>query len=627
MKSRFNDQEIQLLFTFIEELTGTCQEGRFRKEILGKNIIRRMDELKIKSLSDYLRFAQEDKAEGKILISSLTIHTTFWFRESPHYDALAEHAMSFAQSGIHGVYRFWSAACSTGEELYSAGLILEMVRRKHPAFEYELYGTDIDPISVETGLKALYRADAFQQIPGEYHSLVLVGTGRAEGWFTLSPEIRKRTKFTTNNLSASNWAVSALKFDWIMCRNVLIYFSETTAFKIVERLFEHITPEGRLCLGHSEILSQLPKGMAFVGTSCYSRAKSQRIELQKPKSQRKVLVIDDSKVIRRILRALFEKNGYLVDEAESASVATSLITATTYDLLTLDLHMPVEDGDVWLHRMRKAGFTAPVIIVSDADPKEAEGVLAALEGGAQDYISKSALRESPEELILEANSLTERKEIPGNGNSGLGDILPQDTKLFFPEVILIGASTGGPAALTKLLNDLPASECPPILVVQHINAAFAHPMAQRLSRISGLPLAEPINAHPLKAGHLYMAWKDQHIGVIRSGGLLLLSMLETDKLHGHRPAVDALFQSAAIAKTRALGILMTGMGKDGAQGLLELKKMGSCLTLAQDQASSVVYGMPGEAKRLGAIHAEGSPMQIRGVMDRALMLGAKRKAA
>lgn len=622
MYRSFTPEEEELIFALAEQLTGTSQKGRFRRDVLLLNISRRMDHLGQKDLSTYIELAGVDRDEAKQLVSALTIHTTFWFREAPHFDLLRKTAEAFAERKPNRPFALWSAASSTGEELYTSGLVLEEVRRRYPGFDYELHGSDIDPLSIATAQRAIYRDQCAEVIPADYRKLVLVGTGKAEGWMTLDPEIRKRSLFFVNNLAADWWMVGSTQFDFIFCRNVLIYFAPESVQRIVEKLGERLQPDGVLCLGHSELLEQVPKGIYFHGQGSYSRKPSSQ-ELKAKKSvdrKRRVLVVDDSKVIRKVIGGIFSQAGYEVLEASSARQADAVVAQGEIDFVTLDIHMPEEDGPTWLERVRRDGFAAPVVLVTDANSDEAQAVIGALERhGAQDYVLKAHLHDRPRELLEMARALIQRTEDRSEERpmgAGTSERSPQLAIRENFEVLLVGASTGGPETLCRLLKQLPKEGVPPVLVVQHISGTFAQAFAERLARASGLTLAAPVNGAPLEPGHLYMAWSDVHIEVARSAGRLLLKIQGSPPLHGHRPAVDALFHSAAQARVRSVAVLLTGMGRDGAAGMLELHRGGASLCIAQDEKSCVVYGMPREAVRLNATHAQMSPNEIRAYLDR-----------
>ncbi len=183
------------------------------------------------------------------------------------------------------------------------------------------------------------------------------------------------------------------------------------------------------------------------------------------------------------------------------------------------------------------------------------------------------------------------------------------------QVILIGASTGGPDALTELLRAMPAGS-PPVVVVQHIAPALARNFAERLARNSGLKLGDVKTGTVLQPGTIYLSPESQHIGVRKGMSGPILVVDDGPPVTGHRPSVDFMFQSAAksIGDMRVFAALLTGMGRDGAEGLKSLLE-GGAFTVAQDEASCAVYGMPKEAVRLGAVKLSGSVAQIRQWME------------
>lgn len=577
---------------------------------------------KINTLKEYLNIIEKNNEEKNNFISSLTIHTTSWFREMPHYELLLKKINEFYQESPKKTFKIWSTAVSTGEELWSAGLVLEYFRSLHPEFQYELYGSDIDPISLEIAQRAVYLKANAHAIPQEYQKGILVGTEKLNAYITLESEIRKKAHFFVSSLVQESNELLQKKFDWIFCRNVLIYFETKTVVQIVNQLSQKLNADGVLCLGHSEALDVPPLQTNSISNSCYSKNihKKMKIEISEKSS---VLVIDDSTVVRKVIKALVEKDHRTVYEAESAERASELVRMKKFDLITLDLSMPGKDGLTWLKEFRKNGDSTPVIIISDSDPKEAEKTFGALESGAQDYIIKSVLNQNPEDVsdrisaLIQASFLkSEPKEkkvsILNEGVSYLNssELLKEIQKLK-PEVILIGASTGGPDALWKTLKSIPHKNLPPIVVVQHINANFAKPFADRLSLISEVPLLPPLHNQVLTNGSLVLAWDSTHIGIEKKKDHIVLKVSESEKLNGHRPAVDFLFSSAAQSKIRALSILMTGLGRDGALGMKDLWNARCSVNIAQNENSCVVYGMPKEAVKLGAVHSTLSLEEIR----------------
>jgi chemotaxis response regulator CheB/chemotaxis methyl-accepting protein methylase len=614
---KLKKEDTERVYQMAEELVGSCQSGRFRRDILVSNIERRLMLLQCKSLDQYLERARNDQTEWKRMISALTIHTTSWFREMPHFELLKDVLVAFVAQNEKRPFRVWSAACSTGEEVYSAALVLEYFKMTHPGFEYEVHGSDIDPVSVEIAKKAIYQSKTvLPSVPLEFHRGVMVGSGRTVGYLTLSPEIRKVCKFKTDSLDQLSQKPVMDKYDWIFCRNVLIYFSEDKVATIIRSLKERLNFDGILCLGHSEAQTRAPEGLTLIGPSSYQFRDPKRNltliagEAQKksqPKS--KVLVIDDSSVVRVSLKKLLVKAGYEVWEAESAAIADEMIAKNDYDLISLDLRMPEEDGSSWLKRFRKTGNKTNVMILSDSDPKDAEIVFGALESGAQDYIMKSYLSNNKDQFLERVKALARSRKEP-RVVSSVKKRSVMDLQKINPEVILIGASTGGPETLCQILKGIGNPDCLPIVVVQHINHSFAKPFALRLASISGLMIHEPRNGEILKNGQIYLAFDHYHIGLTRTDKGLAIKISQDELMHGHRPAVDFLFQSAANAKARTVAFLMTGMGRDGAQGMVDLFNTGLSHNITQNEESSVVYGMPKEAVMRGASHHSGGIEEI-----------------
>ena len=610
--------EIEEVFALAERLTGTCQESHYRREVLVTNVERRMSDLGIDTLQAYLDFVRLNPQESAELISRLTIHTTSWFRESPHYGILKQTLKIWSESPQKRPFCAWSAASSTGEEGYGMGLVLEAHRKLHPGFEYQLFFTDVDPKSLERAKKALYPKSELNRIPVEYHPYILLGSGKSSGWMTLHSEIRKRCVFRQNDMSNMPDEVFREKIDFILCRNVLIYFKPEVVKKIVAQLMGMVVSEGVICFGHSEALELTPKGFISIGNAGYKRSNSldsRETRLNQKvvplelvvETKKKILVIDDSAIVRKTIRKLLEMRKIEVTEAASGPLAREILKTQSFDLITLDLHMPEEDGLVWLEKERRNGLVTPILIVTDADPKESDEVIQALERGAQDYFLKSNFTKNSELLYEMIWELAAKKSKKNTTQMLLPDAIAR------PEIIVVGASTGGPEALCSLLREMP-KDCPPILVVQHINAVFAKPFAERLARVAEIPLGLPEEGNLLENGKIYLAFGQYHIGVKKQGSSLRLTVNDGALICGHKPSVDFLFKSVATQRVKSLAILMTGMGRDGAEGISEIKKNTNGYCAIQDEESSIVYGMPGEAARLKAFHYQGNISELRSIV-------------
>lgn len=608
----FSREEEEAIYGLAEKLTGSTQKGSSRKTVLVQNVARRMQMVGAANLAAYLEYAARHNAEYSQLISALTIHFTSWFREAEHFELMFREAMIHHDPA--DVFRVLCAACSTGEEVYSLGLFLESKRQKQIIRDYQIIGTDIDGVSVSQARRAIFPLARMADIPTNYRSYCLQGSGKTQGFFTLEKDIRSRTIFKQGDLRNLGGCLEKPDngpFAAIFCRNVLIYFDAAGVKSICRSLVSYLRPGGVLCLGHSETIEAAAFSLEAKGRSIYRRPFAERQSAGEG-SVGQVLVVDDSAVIRKIMVSLLTRAGFATEAVDSAAQATRALKERSFDLITLDLNMPEQDGASWLRSQRQLGMRIPVAILSDAAPQAAEEVLGALTSGAQDYIEKRELNESPQKLAERLKAIA-AQHIRNRTQVRSKDEMPHknaDWRRIRPELILIGASTGGTEALVELLRMMPLN-CPPILVVQHITPSFGPPFAERLAKVAGLRLAKSTQDEPLEAGCLYMALGDYHIGVKRggpSGWKLDLSYSPSE--HSVRPAIDYLFRTAAQARVKALAVLLTGMGKDGALGLRDLKNGGS-VTLAQNEASCVVYGMPREAMELGAVHLSGDLKALR----------------
>lgn len=322
--------------------------------------------------------------------------------------------------------------------------------------------------------------------------------------------------------------------------------------------------------------------------------------------QLRVLVVDDSAVMRQLMTALLSAPG----EVEVAVAADPLIAMTKMqrwrpDVILLDLEMPRMDGLTFLRRLM-AEDPLPVVVCSGHVGHGTELALRALEEGAVGIVAKPQLGlkdflEQSAKQLLEAVREAAAVRRLGVGRPRSREPCVPDPRLARDEILVVlGASTGGTEALQAILEALPAS-VPPILVVQHMPAGFTRGFAERLDRSCALSIREARHGEPLLAGTALIAPGDRHLRVVGRGPRYAVSVSNGPAVSGHRPSVDELFRSAArAAGKRVVAALLTGMGADGAEGMLELKRRGAH-TIAQDEASSVVFGMPREAIERGAV--------------------------
>ncbi len=319
----------------------------------------------------------------------------------------------------------------------------------------------------------------------------------------------------------------------------------------------------------------------------------------------KVLIIDDSKSIRALLTGVLARDPSIevVGMAGSAQEAMQLIQQHKPDVLTLDIHMPDMNG-VDFHRYLMSQIWIPTIIVSSISFEEGPLVLAALEQGAVDYLQKPVLEELPElgpvmvEKIKTAASIRSRPKrsmLPKKSENPFRNV-----QLDFEQVLAIGSSTGGTEALRLLLGNLP-DRIPGVVIVQHIPPIFSAAFAKRMNELCPFEVKEAEDGDAVQANRVLIAPGDFHMQLIGKGKALRVRLDQAPARNGHRPSVDVLFESVARqVGPQAVGVILTGMGADGAKGLLKMREAGA-RTVGQSEESCVVYGMPREAAKIGAV--------------------------
>ena len=325
--------------------------------------------------------------------------------------------------------------------------------------------------------------------------------------------------------------------------------------------------------------------------------------------QVRVLVVDDSAMVRKLLSTLLagDPEIQVVDTAADPYEARDKIKLHSPDVLTLDVEMPRMDGLTFLRNLMRLR-PMPVVMVSSLTEEGADVTMAALQVGAVDFVSKPKLGIA-EGLHAMAEELREKVKAAAGARvryrepSASAPVVTRSAELRTTDrVIAIGASTGGTEAVAEVLTGLPP-DAPAVLITQHIPEVFSSRFAARLDRCSALSVKEARDGDAVLLGHAYVAPGDHHLRIARSGAKYVCRVSKDEPVNRHRPSVDVLFQSVASAVgTRAIGVILTGMGSDGAEGLLAMRRAGAS-TIAQDRESSVVWGMPGEAVKRGAAEA------------------------
>ena len=347
----------------------------------------------------------------------------------------------------------------------------------------------------------------------------------------------------------------------------------------------------------------------------------------------RVLVVDDSAVMRRLLIQIIEQASDIevVGAAPDAQSAREMIKALNPDVLTLDVNMPRMDGLDFLERLMRLR-PMPVVMVSSHTEVGSEETLRALELGAVDFIGKPrvdddrALVEYTEEL---ADKIRAAKNAQLRQSAGIRRVPKPDALVAKPKVaklewrdgkvLCVGASTGGTEALRVFLQGMPEN-CPPVLVVQHMPETFTGSFARRLDTICPPRVIEAKGGERLEQGTVYIAPGHSHLKIRRGSGCYMTELAKTELVNRHRPSVDVLFESAVeVLGAKAVGVILTGMGKDGARGLLKMRQSGA-RTFGQNKASCVVYGMPREAFEIGAVEIQVSledlPERVLSVLTR-----------
>jgi two-component system chemotaxis response regulator CheB len=331
-------------------------------------------------------------------------------------------------------------------------------------------------------------------------------------------------------------------------------------------------------------------------------------------SKIRVLVIDDSALVRQLLSEILNSDPEIevVGTAIDPYQAREKIKSLKPDVLTLDVEMPRMDGVTFLKNLMRL-HPLPVVMVSTLTEQGAQVTLDALELGAIDFVTKpkidlsNSLQDYAEEIIskvkaasivnVESLRLMHNHKAPVKkaSTSAIPSHLNTTDK-----IVAIGASTGGTEAIKIILEDLPA-HFPAIVMTQHIPAAFSAPFAQRVNQITAMEVSQAEDGQQILPGHVYIAPGDKHLKVERSGARYYCRLDDSGPVNRHMPSVDVLFRSVAESVgVNAVGVMLTGMGSDGAEAMLEMKKAGAT-NLAQDEKTSVVWGMPGSAVKLEAV--------------------------
>jgi len=341
----------------------------------------------------------------------------------------------------------------------------------------------------------------------------------------------------------------------------------------------------------------------------------------------KVMIVDDSALIRSVMREIIgsQSDMEVVGVAPDPIVARDMIRQTNPDVLTLDVEMPRMDGLDFLEKLMRLR-PMPVVMVSSLTERGSEITMRALELGAVDFVTKpkisiqSGMHEYADMIADKVRAASHARirhlvREPAAAGDAAATPLPslRNPLASSEKLIILGASTGGTEAIKDFLMQMP-SDCPGILIVQHMPEGFTRSFSQRLDNLCKISVKEAEHGERVLPGHAYIAPGHSHLLLGRSGANYVTQLDQGPPVNRHRPSVDVLFRSAALhAGKNAVGVILTGMGKDGAAGMLEMRQAGA-YNFAQNEATCVVFGMPREAIAVGATHEVGALNDLPGMV-------------
>jgi two-component system chemotaxis response regulator CheB len=321
----------------------------------------------------------------------------------------------------------------------------------------------------------------------------------------------------------------------------------------------------------------------------------------------RVLIVDDSAVVRQVFRRALDADPdiQVIGTAPDPYVARDMIAANIPDVITLDIEMPRMDGITFLRKLMSF-HPIPTIVISSLTQEGTKMGVEALRAGAVQILAKPQNAYSVgdlEKTLINAVKAAATTKVSKLVAEETVDRTSHSLACTTNQILAIGASTGGTRAIEEILKRLPAN-CPGTVIVQHIPEHFSKSFAQRLDEICEMEVLEAVDGESVTPGKVLIAPGHSHMLLRRSGARYFVEVKPGPTVTGHRPSVDVLYRSVArTAGPNAIGVLLTGMGSDGARGLLEMKQAGA-LTLTQDEPSCVVYGMPMQAVKLGASDQE-----------------------
>ncbi len=593
-------------------------------------LYKRAIQLNLRNFKEYFYILKHfpDK-EIPFLINLCTTHTTNFFREPGHFDYLQKdilyHLMLDRQLAKH-TFKLWCAASSTGEEVYTLAMVIDKFYRDNDLYpDFEIYATDIDVHSVNFAQRGIYSVNNLDSIPVEYHSYLRMGKGNMQNYFKMDNSLMKKISWGVQNLFSKFENMDKDTFDCIFVRNVFIYFSPVEIEDCVKRMSRVLKPERYLILGHSEHLTGINSDFELIRDSIHINNKLinqiktlKDIQAEEKKKEEQAMVknddalrllcIDDSKTIHNIVDRLFEdvKDIIIVGHVYDGIEALDFIEKEEVDVCLCDINMPNMNGLEFLERQMES-YKIPTLILSSFSKEDGGFYFQAMDLGAIDYVQKpqsNNFKEVKADILMKLRtakrSQSIKKDISGHQLNVRRFTIEE--RFLKNKVLLVGSSTGGPQALEILLANLPKT-FPPILVSQHMPDAFVGPFATRLNKMCDLEVVKAEQGMVIEQGRVYISAGDKHLKVSRQVDKFIIDYDTSGRWDGQPTSVDSLFGSATImcSEYQIFTLTLTGMGRDGVEGLRKLKNYKNVYSIAQDEDTSVVWGMAGSAVEAGLI--------------------------
>jgi chemotaxis protein methyltransferase CheR len=499
----------------VSKVTG-IQLGQKQYSMVQARLSKRMLELKMTTAQYLQYFRQNPDKESPALISLLTTHHTFFFREFVHFEFLSQTGLKAVTDAIRAegrkTLRVWSAACSWGHEVYSLSMHLQShLKEVAPDFTYEILGTDVDSESVAISRNGVYKWDEVKGIPANYLSSHWTrGTGEISAFVKAKNSIKTPCKFDVKNLTELHREASPPKFDIVFCRNVLIYFNQEQIHQIAKELLRRLEPHGYLFLGISESLMGTNLPVSFGGPSIYVHKQAaesavaataaipspQKLTALKavPVAQARpirLLCVDDSPVVLTLLKKIFsaEPGFEVVATAKNGIEAAEMLKKHAVDAVTLDIHMPDQNGLEYLQK-NFAPKHPPVVMVTSVSREDGQLGVKCLESGARDFVEKPGLNnleEKGEELRMKIRCAV---RMPASASTGLTEVaksFSRSSEILNPNrklrALVCGLSDR--EKLVRLLKDLQGNE-PATLVLVHGAEAMLDGLAAKITETSGV---------------------------------------------------------------------------------------------------------------------------------------------